>query len=103
MECPIGFQKANDDARGCDCACNRILETYIVNCNYTRETITKRGTTAWIAHLTIKNTSGYLIYPQCPLDYCHLPDFTIEIFQMELMLSVLTIAPGYSVELAALD
>ncbi|MCG8625627.1 MAG: hypothetical protein MJE68_26960, partial [Proteobacteria bacterium] len=79
IECPIGFQKFNNDARGCDCACNRILETYIINCNYTRETITKRGTTAWIDHLTIKNTSGYLIYPQCPLDYCHPPDTTIEI------------------------
>jgi predicted outer membrane repeat protein len=80
IECPIGFQKTNDDARGCDCACNyRVLETYIINCNYTRETITKRGTTAWITHLTIQNTSGYLIYPQCPMDYCHPPDSMIEI------------------------
>ena len=79
MKCPIGFQKFNNSAKGCDCACNRILETYIINCNYTRETITKRGTTAWIDHLTIKNTSGYLVYPQCPLDYCHPPDTTVEI------------------------
>ena len=79
IQCPIGFQEFNDDARGCDCACNRILETYVINCNYTRETITKKGTTAWIDHLTIKNTSGYLIYPQCPLDYCHPSDLTIEI------------------------
>ena len=79
MECPIGFQKANSDVRGCDCACSRKLETYIINCNYTRETITKKATTAWITHLTIKNTSGYLIYPYCPLDYCHPPDTTVEI------------------------
>ena len=79
MECPIGFQKFNDDARGCDCTCSRTLETYIISCNYTRETITKRGTTAWIDYLIIKNTSGYLIYPQCPLDYCHPPDTTVEI------------------------
>jgi predicted outer membrane repeat protein len=77
IECPIGFQKTNDDARGCYCACNRILETYIINCNYTRETITKKGTTAWITHLIIKNASGYLIYPQCPMDYCHPPDSMI--------------------------
>ena len=79
IECPIGFQRTNDDVRGCDCVCNRILESYIINCNYTRETITKGGTTAWITHLTIKNTSGYLIYPQCPLDYCLPSDLTIEI------------------------
>ena len=80
IECPIGFQKTNDDVRGCDCVCNKILETYIINCNYTREIITKRSTTAWIDHMTIKNTSGYLIYPQCPLDYCHPPDTTVEIY-----------------------
>ena len=79
IQCPIGFQKFNDDARGCDCTCNRILETYIITCNYTRETITKRGKTAWIDHLIIKNTSGYLIYPYCSLDYCHPPDTTVEI------------------------
>jgi predicted outer membrane repeat protein len=79
IECPIGFQKTNDKARGCDCACNRILETYIINCNYTRETITKKGTTVWISYLIIKNASGYLIYPQCPMDYCHPPDSMIEI------------------------
>ena len=69
----------NNIAKGCDCGCNRILETYIINCNYSRETIIKRGTIAWITHLTIKNTSDYLIYPQCPMDYCHPPDTTVEI------------------------
>jgi predicted outer membrane repeat protein len=79
IECPIGFQKTNNDARGCDCACNRILEAYIVNCNYTRETITKKGTTAWITYLSVENTSGYLMYPYCPMDYCFPPDATVEI------------------------
>ena len=74
IEYPVGFQKTNDDARGCDFACNRILETYIFNCNYTRETITKRGTTVWITYLSVKNTSGYLMYPYCPMDYCFPPD-----------------------------
>ena len=79
IECPIGFKKTNNDVKGCDCVCNRILRSYIINCNYTRETITKKGTTAWITYLRIKNTSDYLIYPHCPMDYCHPPDTMIEI------------------------
>ena len=53
IECPIGFQKTNNDVKGCDCVCNGILGSYIINCNYTRETITKKGTTAWITYLSV--------------------------------------------------
>ena len=58
-----------------------MLESYILltSCNYTRETITKKGTTAWISHLNVDNTSDYLIYPYCPMDYCLPPDATVEI------------------------
>ena len=49
INCPIGFQQIKDDARGCDCVCDVMkLGSHIINCNYTRETITKKGTTAWI-------------------------------------------------------
>ena len=79
IDCPIGFQQTKDDAKGCDCICNRILGSYIINCNYTRETIKKKGTTVWITYLRIKNTSDYLIYRYCPMDYHFPPDTTIEI------------------------
>ena len=79
IDCPIGFQKTLDDAKGCDCVCNTMLEPHISNCNYTRETITKKSTTAWIGFLSIENTSDYLIYPYCPTDYCLPPDKTVEI------------------------
>ena len=77
INCPIGFQQIKDDARGCDCVCDVMkLESYILKCNYIRETIIKKGTTAWIGYL---NTSGYLIYPYCPMDYCFPSDETVEI------------------------
>ena len=80
INCPIGFQQIKDDARGCDCVCDVMkLGSHIIKCNYTRETITKKGTTAWITYLSIKNTSDYLIYPYCPMDYCFPPDTTVEI------------------------
>ena len=79
IDCPIGFQKTMDNAKGCDCVCIALLELYIIRCNYTRETITKKGTTAWITYLSIKNTSDYLIHPYCPMDYCFPPDTAVEI------------------------
>ena len=80
ISCPIGFQQIKDDAKGCDCVCDEMkLESLIISCNYTRETITKRGTTTWITYLSVKNTSGYLMYPYCTMDYCFPPDATIDI------------------------
>ena len=79
MNCPIGFQQIEDDVNGCDCICDETLKQHIINCNYIRETIIKKGTTAWIIYLSVKNTSDYLIYPYCPMDYCLPPDTTIEI------------------------
>ena len=78
IECPIGFQQIKDDAKGCDCVCD-VMNLGITNCNYMTESITKKGTTAWIAYMSIKNTSDYLIYPYCPMDYCFPPDTTVEI------------------------
>ena len=78
--CPVGFQQINKhDAISCNCVCDEMkLGSYIVGCNYLKETITKKYTTAWISYLSVKNTSDYLIYPYCPMDYCLPPDVTVE-------------------------
>ena len=77
IDCPIGFQQVVDDTKGCDCVCHAMLGSY--KCNYSRETVTKKGTTAWITYLNVNNFSNYLIYPYCPMDYCLPPDATVEI------------------------
>ena len=79
ISCPIGFQQIKDDAKGCDCVCDKKLELHVIHCNYTRETITKKSTTAWITYLSVKNASGYLMYPYCPMDYCLPPDIPTEL------------------------
>ena len=80
VECSIGFKKTVDDAKGCDCLCNALeLGSHIIRCNYTRETVTKMGTTAWIIYLSIRNASDYLIYPYYPMDYCLPPNKPIDI------------------------
>ena len=59
IDCPIGFQQIKDDARGCDCVCDVMkMESYILKCNYIRETITKIGTTAWITYLMLRTQAA---------------------------------------------
>ena len=79
--CPIGFQKFMENIRGCQCDCDEALIKHllITGCNYSAQTVTKQHTTAWISHYSINiNSSGYLIYPYCPHNYCLPPETIIE-------------------------
>ena len=78
--CPIGFQKFVDNIRGCQCVCDEVLIKHLIGCNYSTQTVTKQHTTAWISHYSINiNSSGYLIYPHCPYNYCLPPETRVEI------------------------
>ena len=78
--CPVGFQKVTENIRGCQCHCNEVLMKYLTGCNYVTQTVTKQHTTAWISHYLIDdNSSGYLIYPYCPHNYCLPPETRVEI------------------------
>ena len=80
ISCPIGFEKVVDEVIGCTCVCDSRLKSYITKCNTTNDTVTKEGTTAWITYISSsENSSGYLIYPYCPLDYCFPSDSRVEI------------------------
>ena len=76
--CPIGFEKLIDEIKGCSCICDTALENYITSCNASIETVTKWHTTAWIGYIYRHNSSGYLIYPYCPLNYCLPPEYKVE-------------------------
>ena len=70
--CPIGFQLEN-----CDCVCDPLIRQHISKCNRSRQTHTLlRQTNVW---LTYSNESGYIIYPDCPYDYCFPASVNIEI------------------------
>ena len=74
--CPIGFQKSNDNKTSCDCVCYQVLQSYEkTECNPTTESIIRREN-FWISYInhTWSNSSGYVIYPHCPFDYCYTPD-----------------------------
>ena len=70
-ECPHGFQAVGTENK-CKCSCDPKLEPYISGCNSTTKLLA-RDSSAWISYYDSENnssSSGYLIYPNCPLDYC---------------------------------
>ena len=67
--CPIGFQPVETETQ-CTCDCDPILRpAYIANCSYANETVL-RDSNAWIVYANATTEPGYLIYPNCPFDYC---------------------------------
>ena len=76
----IGFQAKDrrSDAITCECVCDSRLYPYFGtaenDCNYQTGLLSKHEN-FWIAFVNMesddKNSSGFIIYPHCPLDYCH--------------------------------
>ena len=70
-ECPRGFQAVGTENE-CECPCDPKLEPYVSGCNSTTKLLA-RDSSAWISYYDSgnnSNSSGYLIYPYCPFDYC---------------------------------
>lgn len=74
--CPkIGFQVKNNDseANTCECGCDSRLYPFITGsmCNYQTGVLQRNGN-FWITYMDddLATSSGYVIYPHCPLDYC---------------------------------
>ena len=66
-ECPIGFQPSETSQSNCTCDCHRNISRY-VTCDIHRESFVRKYTSnVWISY---DNSSGYLVYLNCPYDYC---------------------------------
>ena len=79
--CPIGFQVSNNNDTSCDCACDKVLQSYQkTECNAATGSIIRREN-FWISYInhTWSNLSGYVIYSHCPYDYCYTPDKQISV------------------------
>ena len=80
--CPIGFQPKDTDDTRCTCECDSAIEEYITDCDPQTETLVRKGN-FWITYInaSIENprNNNYLIYPYCPLNYCHPPSSNIKI------------------------
>ena len=65
--CPIGFQPSETSQSNCTCDCHRNISRY-VTCDIHRESFVRRyASNVWISY---DNSSGYLVYLNCPYDYC---------------------------------
>ena len=77
--CPIGFQVQNNDQSYCDCMCDKVLQFYDkTDCEKQSQSIIRKDN-FWINYINSSNSIGYVIYPNCPYDYCHTPEENIAI------------------------
>ena len=78
--CPPGFMPAG--IRGvCYCSCDEqdeVFLRYIKSCNYEKQTVIRKGV-FWITYLNDSDTSGYLFFPYCPLEYCQPPSTSVNV------------------------
>ena len=67
--CPVGFQILGKVEINCTCDCHNNISQYADYCDsHTGTFIKKSQSRAWISYI---DNTGYLIYPNCPYDYCH--------------------------------
>ena len=67
--CPIGFWPT-DNEDFCECNCDPKLPKVIKICTLQSASIIREDN-IWIGYINSTIDSGYLIYPNCPFDYCH--------------------------------
>ena len=66
--CPIGFS-ASDNIDACECVCDPELPSIIKKCSTQTSSIIREGN-FWIGYINSTISTGYLLYPNCPFDYC---------------------------------
>ena len=66
--CPIGLQVSG---MNCTCDCHSDISQYMEHCDSHTGLLTKQPQTrAWISYINDTDLTGYLVYPNCPFDYC---------------------------------
>ena len=71
--CPIGFQISGKIEINCTCDCHSKISLYTANCDsHSGSFVKKDQSRAWISYINDTNLTGYLVYPNCPFDYCSL-------------------------------
>ena len=66
-ECPVGFQLSKNSQSNCTCDCHKNISRYVI-CDIHKESfVRKYKSNVWVSY---DNSSGYLVYLNCPYDYC---------------------------------
>ena len=65
--CPICFKVAQSS---CDCDCDPDLyPKYVISCSMETESVLRKDN-VWISFINTSRQQGFVIYPNCPFDYC---------------------------------
>ena len=69
--CPIGLQVTGTNSTNCICDCHSNISQYMDHCDSHTGLLTKQPQTrAWISYINETKLTGYLVYSNCPFDYC---------------------------------
>ena len=80
--CPIGLQIQGTNKTNCTCECHKQIDQYVEECDSnTGAFLRKLQSNAWLAFTNMTELSGYLVYPNCPFDYCNTLNISIDLNQ----------------------
>ena len=69
--CPVGFQNSKISEVNCTCECHVDIVPYVSKCDIQTQSFVKLPQTkVWITSTSFDNKTGFIIYPNCPFDYC---------------------------------
>ena len=72
--CPVGFEPLSNSQSSttcrCECVCDSALYPYITECNITTSSVLRKDTNSWITYINDTEPPEFVIYPNCPFDYC---------------------------------
>ena len=69
--CPIGLQVSGKNDTNCTCECHSDISRYVERCDsHTGSLVKQPQSSAWISYINDTDLTGYLVYPNCPFDYC---------------------------------
>lgn len=67
--CPIGLMPSEKNSTRCECICNTALSDYVANCD-SATNLLRVDTNSWITYINESDPPGYVVYSNCPFDYC---------------------------------
>ena len=81
--CTIGLQFSRDIETNCTCECHENISQYVEKCDPHTGSFTRRQSQSnvWISYINDTNLIGYLIYSNCPFDYCSSISLPIDLNQ----------------------
>ena len=79
--CPIGLQPSENKIN-CVCECHRDISQHVEQCDpHTGFIVTQSQSNVWISYT---NKTGYLVYPNCPFDYCNSLSVSVDLNQPDV-------------------